>query len=241
MKPKETISKEMLEYLYYEEGKTLAQIGELFDREGASILYWFRKYGINTIKKMQINKETLERLYLLEKKSPHEIALMINCSAATITNRLKEFNIPIRSGSEALKGRKNTWAHKAAEKNRGKSRPGIGGRKKGCFGWSKGLSKLTDNRLSKTGKSKDHHWNWKGGISTINSLIRQTPQYKLWRAAVFKRDNWRCQNCGVSKTRLQAHHIKSFSDNETLRFNLDNGITLCVSCHSNCHKIKEKM
>lgn len=76
---------------------------------------------------------------------------------------------------------------------------------------------------------KSHFWN--GGVSVINHIIRQSLEYRLWRESVFKRDNWTCQECGVIGSRLNAHHIKEFSKYPELRFDINNGITLCKVCH----------
>ena len=74
--------------------------------------------------------------------------------------------------------------------------------------------------------------NWQGGISNPNELLRHNFEYKEWRISVFKRDNYTCQCCGNKKRKLNAHHIKNFSSNEESRLDLDNGITLCDSCHN---------
>lgn len=58
------------------------------------------------------------------------------------------------------------------------------------------------------------------------------PQYKKWRNAVYKRDHYRCRwpNC-VLKRKLNAHHIKTWAQFPGLRFNVNNGITLCKYHH----------
>lgn len=186
--------------------------------------------------KTPISYEQLYSLYIEERKSPAQIALVFGCSGPTIANRLREFQLPVRSGSEALKGRQNTWAHKAADKNRGKRRPGIGGRPKGCIGWNKGLTKQTDTRLSQVGKQKEQHWAWKGGVSDVNVLIRQSSEYKQWRRLVFIRDNYSCQTCSERGGDIEAHHISHFACDIDRRFDINNGKTLCVSCHQELHR-----
>lgn len=78
--------------------------------------------------------------------------------------------------------------------------------------------------------------NWKGGITPLNKTIRGSLQYKIWRLAIFKRDNYTCVWCSLrsgngKKVYLQADHIKQFAYYPDLRFSLDNGRTLCVDCH----------
>lgn len=72
---------------------------------------------------------------------------------------------------------------------------------------------------------------WKGGVTPLNSKIRHSMEYKLWRESVFKRDDWTCVFCKVRGDTLNADHIKPFAYFPELRFDINNGRTLCVPCH----------
>jgi 5-methylcytosine-specific restriction endonuclease McrA len=69
-----------------------------------------------------------------------------------------------------------------------------------------------------------------------NKIIRSTLAYKLWRIEVFKRDDFTCQKCNKRGGGITAHHIKLFCEYENLRFEVDNGMTLCRRCHINEHR-----
>ena len=77
----------------------------------------------------------------------------------------------------------------------------------------------------------EKHHNWQGGVATINEKIRRSIEYKLWRKAVFERDNYTCKFCGNKGRKINADHIKPFSQYPELRFAIDNGRTLCEKCH----------
>lgn len=76
-----------------------------------------------------------------------------------------------------------------------------------------------------------NHWNWQGGITPANRLVRTSSEYKTWREAVFKRDKYTCTQCAATHVVLNADHIKPFSKFPELRFDLSNGRTLCEPCH----------
>ena len=59
---------------------------------------------------------------------------------------------------------------------------------------------------------------------------------KNWRKQVFKRDDHKCKCCGYDKGKiLRAHHLEGWNDNIELRYVIDNGITLCNTCHISFH------
>ena len=77
----------------------------------------------------------------------------------------------------------------------------------------------------------EKHPNWRGGVTPLYEKIRKSLKYKIWRNAVFKRDNYTCKNCGMIKCGIEADHIKPFALFTKLRFKIGNGRTLCKKCH----------
>lgn len=100
-------------------------------------------------------------------------------------------------------------------------------------GKKQSLETRKKNSLSKSGINNP---NWKGGISQENKRIRASAEYRLWREAVFERDDYTCVWCGSrcgngKNVTLHADHIKPFAYYPELRFAIDNGRTLCIECH----------
>lgn len=71
-----------------------------------------------------------------------------------------------------------------------------------------------------------------GVIKETRSLLAK---HKSWSIAIKKRDNYACQKCS-SNTSLIAHHINSWKNFPQERFDMNNGVTLCLICHKNLHK-----
>lgn len=85
-------------------------------------------------------------------------------------------------------------------------------------------------------KTERYHWNYKGGITPENKLIRNSGKMGYWRRSVFERDEFTCQHCKQIGGELNAHHLKPFAEYPKLRFEVSNGLTLCKECHINEHK-----
>ena len=67
---------------------------------------------------------------------------------------------------------------------------------------------------------------------------RFLPKYITWRSLVFERDGYTCQECGKVGVTLNAHHKKHYAYFPKLRFDVDNGVTLCKNCHKKRHKVR---
>lgn len=66
--------------------------------------------------------------------------------------------------------------------------------------------------------------------------VRRTdPEYAAWRHAVYSRDGWTCQDCGQRGGELNAHHLAEWAKAPAQRYDLENGLTLCVQCHYRRH------
>lgn len=108
--------------------------------------------------------------------------------------------------------------------------------KKGMVPWNKG------KRYEKVAGEKN--WQWKG-TTKLFGLVRKSFRYRQWRSDVFTRDDFTCNSCQDRGGILNAHHLKPFSvimDENKIKtieealsceelWNINNGITLCLSCH----------
>jgi len=105
-------------------------------------------------------------------------------------------------------------------------------------------SKKTKIKISNANRG-ENSGRWKGGITSLKLLIHSNIKYRQWRDDIYTRDNFTCQKCGEKGGKLNAHHIKSFSNilqeyeittfEEALNcaelWNTNNGITYCEGCH----------
>jgi hypothetical protein len=91
---------------------------------------------------------------------------------------------------------------------------------------------------------KKNHQPWNVGIPHTAEVIekirlktiarakgRYTWKSKDWAKRVKERDGYKCQECG-SELRIHAHHIVPWKESEELRFDINNGKTLCQLCHT---------
>lgn len=112
-----------------------------------------------------------------------------------------------------------------------KTRKKISDKLKGKKPWNKNKKSLIP---------KEKHWNYQGGITPENRKVRNSLEIKIWRKAVFERDNYTCQKYGIRGGSLVAHHINNFADFSELRTSIENGITLSEKAHKEFHKIYGK-
>lgn len=77
---------------------------------------------------------------------------------------------------------------------------------------------------------------WKGGTyGTERHSDMGRIEYKNWRKSVYERDNYTCVWCGERGGKLNADHIKDWASYPMLRYDVNNGRTLCRECHKLRH------
>lgn len=59
---------------------------------------------------------------------------------------------------------------------------------------------------------------------------------RSWGIAVRHRANYACEVCGDRDITLHAHHIKPKAQYPELRYDIDNGILLCIDHHAIAHE-----
>jgi len=154
--------------------------------------------------------------------------------------------------SRSLKGNTNRKGSKLSQKTKNKISLALKGRKNLLLGIALRGRKLTKEHINKIQESRKgyrHSEETRKKISKANrgrgqgktdesKIWRKRVEYRLWREAVFARDNWTCQKCSNrGGIKLHPHHIRNFAEEGDLRFAIDNGITFCIICHRKFHQI----
>ena len=149
------------------------------------------------------------------------ISNIIGAKRCTITRYMKKSGIPTRTVSEDNKRRYKYMSD--------------------CE-----LKKQTEGANTKMRKSVelktwhlvgDKHHNYNPDLTDEERKgFRCISGYQKWRKAVFTRDNYTCICCGDNTGgNLIAHHKEGYACAPELRTTLENGITLCETCHKDFH------
>jgi len=94
---------------------------------------------------------------------------------------------------------------------------------------------ITSERMRK--RKRELNPNWNPNLTDEERLIdRSTQENRTWGKDVFKRDGYTCQECGDRGGTINAHHLKPYKTYKELRYNINNGITMCAPCHVRLHQ-----
>ena len=140
--------------------------------------------------------------------SYRHITKELHINLRTLMRYMKEYNIPIRHGSDAIKAQ---WLDANERRLR----------------TSNAFTKIRSTFPSLTGKDSPH---WKGGAKTYRG--------KDWNSIkkfIHQRDNDTCQQCrttenGTLSHRLEVHHIVAFRNRKYFN-EPTNLVLLCHECH----------
>lgn len=151
------------------------------------------------------DKSWLYERYISKRLPTTAIADEIGASPQTVLTWLKKHGIEMRSREESLVGRK-----------------------------------MPPHQIQKAAEWRKKNFvgagnpNWKGGEISDYQRERTSYSAKQWSKDVRGRDGHKCIGCGA-KGKLHAHHIKPWKEFPELRYDIENGVTLCPTCHQKAH------
>jgi hypothetical protein len=151
------------------------------------------------------DREWLHREYVGRARSTGDIAHDCGCTDANIIYWLRRHDIPRRSVSAAR-----------AVKH-----------------W--GLSGADNPMYGKTGAANPR---FVDGSSPERQSMYARGDGRGFLRSVLQRDGYACRRCAAPKSEpksLHVHHIRPWAGNAHLRFDHDNAVTLCRSCHCWVH------
>lgn len=206
---------------------------EMCDRVGCDFKDWLTSQYWD---KERPTRDISIELYNTDKNSPNVLGWM------------KKLNIPVRNRSDAvaLQWKENHERRKQAGidavKNMGAGTPG---REKLILYMETNeyKQKISDANSGENnwmfGRFGDKSPMWNPNLTDEDRLdTRKYKEYSEWRRLVFERDKYTCQVCRHTKGgNLTAHHLNGYHWDKAGRTDVNNGVTLCESCHKKFHRI----
>ena len=147
----------------------------------------------------------------------------------------------INRGGAKICSKNCLYDYQRKNPNKGTFKKGIIPHNKGKKGWTNGGGFKKGHKAIGNFYKKGHPDFTKNRGEKMknypeNMKIRMSVEFRLWREAVFARDNWTCQKTKIKGGKLHAHHIQNFAQFPELRTSIDNGITLSKEAHRGFHK-----
>lgn len=241
------MEKAWLKQKYLVEKLSMKTIAELANCSSPTVM--------NYLKKFNIPSRTISEA-LKGRKLSAEHKIKVKQTLANNNKRRKQFGSTEKEKQQLRKARPNRAGAKHSPETKALMRQKALGRKNSPEAIKKMSETRTGNPLYSGvnhplyGRSRDDikgskHPNWKGGISSIYKRYRRVTKYKEWRTKCYERDDYTCQICTARGVELNVDHIKPFAlilkenNINTIEqlyackelWALDNGRTLCISCH----------
>lgn len=172
------------------------------------------------------------------RKAPAPRFCSHRCQARWLTKNRRRTanNLPVRRGSKHPRWRSDVPRWKTCEKC-GKRFTDVN------------ITTFSKRRFCSRKCGPGHKWasgarhpHWKGGQEARlarGGRARGSKEQRDWSRAVLARDGYKCRECGEETHDLHAHHVLSFRDHPSLRWDVGNGISLCKPCHYRTHRLQK--
>lgn len=220
---------ETLKKLYWSDNLSLKDIGEIYDVSGATIHNWFKYFNISRrlIKEShikvpmlpKIGEKILRKLYWNDGLILKDISIIYKYDESTILKYFQYYGIPCRSRSEST-----------LKRDMEDPTVNIKSRKSQQMRWDS----MSENDIlihaekTSAGRQGIPYEKWENFVS---DEWRDTIEYTEWTSAVIKRDNNTCRLCNTKVGIKHRHHIYPVRKYPELKYDVENGITLCPDCH----------
>ncbi len=231
---------------------------DLCDEIGCSISTLFnnlKRYGIDARddragsihkgRRSKFNLSEAARLYINDLMNCNDIGARFGCSGDVIRRRLRESGVKIRHHNDTKRGRTSPHLIKLDAALVAKAYSDESATVKDValkFGVNTSIIRRTLIEAGVEIKFKnrvgERNPRWRHDLTAEERATRRDMfKQAKWRTVVYERDGFECQRCGDDRGHnLNAHHIEAHCENKKDRFNPENGITLCVTCHRGFHR-----